>query len=82
MGNSDRGVVNPLAAAMLDRVAYAIHANPLVVVAADRKNRCNVAEPANQVTQPRQLGGAVHQVAAEQNHVRFAPQDGIPYLAT
>jgi hypothetical protein len=72
--------MDPLAAATLDGLPYAIHANPLVVVAANRKNRCDVAEPANQVTQPAQFGGTVHQVAAEQHHIRIAAGDGIQYL--
>jgi hypothetical protein len=34
----------------------------------------------NQLTQLDQLGGMVHQVAAEQHHIRFAAGDGIEYL--
>ena len=35
---------------------------------------------ANQLTQPAQLGGAVHQVATQQHHIRIAPCHGIQYL--
>ena len=54
----------------------------LVVVATNRQNRCDLAERANQVTQPAQLGGTVHQVASEQHHIRIAPGHGVQYLPT
>jgi hypothetical protein len=72
--------MDPLAAAILDCLPYAIHANPLVVVAANRKHRCDFAEPANQVTQPAEFGRTVYQVAAKQHHIRIAARDGIQYL--
>jgi hypothetical protein len=34
----------------------------------------------NQLTQFDQLGAPVHQVAAQQHHIRLAPSDGIEYL--
>jgi hypothetical protein len=57
---------------MLDGLTYAIHADLLVVVAANRENRCDFAESANQVAQPAQLGGTVHEVTAQQDDIRIA----------
>jgi hypothetical protein len=48
--------MDPSAAAMLDGVLDTCHADPLVVVAANSKNRCDVAEPGNQIPQPAQFG--------------------------
>src|SRR5512145_3135327 len=80
MRHSRRAVVDPLPTALLDSLTDAIHADLLVVVATNRKNGCHVPELANQVTQTAQLGGTVHQVTAEQHHIRMAPGHGLQYL--
>jgi len=72
--------MDPLPTATLDSLTDAIHADLLVVVATNRKNGCDVVEPANQVTQPAQLGGMVHQVTAQQHRIRIAPGHGIQHL--
>jgi hypothetical protein len=48
---SRRSVVDPFPAAPFDGLPYAIHPNPLVVVATDRQNECDFAELADQLTQ-------------------------------
>ena len=80
MRHSRRAVLDPLPAALFDGVPYAIHPKLLIVVATNRQNRCDLAERANQVTEPAQLGGTVHQVASEQHHIRVAPGRGVQYL--
>jgi hypothetical protein len=73
--------MNPLPTAVLDGRSYAVHPNLLVVVAPNRKYQCEFAELANQLTQPTQLGGTVHQVTAQQHHIRIARGHGIQHLA-
>lgn len=51
MRDSRRSVVDPSPAAVFDSLPYAIHPNPLVVVAAYRQNDCDFAELADQPTQ-------------------------------
>jgi hypothetical protein len=80
MRHSRCAVLDPLPAAPLDGVPYAIHPKLLVVVATNRQNRCDLAERFNQVTEPAQLGGTVHQVASEQHHIRIAPGHSVQYL--
>jgi hypothetical protein len=42
----------------------------LVVVAADREDRCKAAKLADKLVQPTQSGGTVDEVSAEQHHIR------------
>jgi hypothetical protein len=72
--------MDPLPAALLDGVPYAIHPKLMVVVATNRQNRCDLAKRAHQVAEPAQLGGTVHQVASKQHHIRVAPGHGVRYL--
>jgi hypothetical protein len=69
--------MDPLPAGMLNSLTHAIEADLLIMVAADRKNRRNVAERANQISQPAQLGATVHQVAAQQHDIRMATGHGM-----
>ncbi len=72
--------VDPLPAAMHHGRTDTVDADSAIVVATDRKHPCNVVDLANQLTQFDQLGAPVHQVAAEQHHIRIAPSDGIEHL--
>ena len=73
-------IVDPLPAAMHHGRAHAVDADPAVVVATDRKHLRDLVDLANQLTQLDQLGATVHQVAAQQHHIRIAPRDGIEHL--
>ena len=56
-------VMDPVPAAMHHGVADAVHADLAVVIATDGKNRCDLAERADQSTHRDQLGATIHQVA-------------------
>jgi hypothetical protein len=77
---SRRLVVDPASAAAFDGLPDAICTYPFVVVAPDRQNECKFAEPADQITEAAQRGGAVHQVPAEQHCMRCASVHGIQHL--
>src|SRR5215204_1513518 len=72
--------VDPLPAATHHGRTDAVDADSAVVVATDRKHPRDAVDLANQLTQFDQLGATVHQVAAQQHHIRIAPSDGIEYL--
>ena len=78
--HSRRAVVDPVAAAMLDRLLDALHADLPVVVATDRKHRCDFTSHANQVTQPAQLGRTIDQVTAQQHQIWIATCHRIRHL--
>ena len=80
MGHSRRSVMYPTPTGLFDNPPYAINAKPFVVVATDRKNRCDFAERANQLTQPAKFRRTVDQVAAEQHCIRIATAHGIQHL--
>ena len=73
-------IMDPLAPAMHHGLTDAVNADPAVVIAANGKNRCDVAELADQVTHLAQLGGTIHQVAPQQHHIRMAASYGIQDL--
>ena len=81
MRHAHDAIMEPLPPAMHHGLTDAIHTDTAVVIAANGKNRCQRADPANQVTELAQLGGTVHQVASHQHHIRIAANHGIQYLA-
>jgi len=72
MGHARNPVMNPLPAATRDRLADGVHANLAVVVSADGQHGCDCVESADQAAQLGQLGPLVHQITAQQHHVRIA----------
>jgi hypothetical protein len=73
--------VNPLPTALLDGGLYPRQTELLVVVTTNRQNRFSLPDRGDQVTEPAQLGGTVHQITAKQHHIRIARGDGVGYLA-
>jgi len=82
MRHARDAIMDPVPPAMQHGLTDAVDADLEVVVASNGKNRSDFAERANQLTQRDQLGGTVHQVAAQQHHIRIAASHGIQYLPT
>ena len=82
MRHASDAVMDPVPAATHHRLTDAVDADVAVVVTSNGENRRELMERGNQFTQRDQLGGAVHQVAAQQHHVRCAASHGIQYLPT
>jgi len=68
--------VNPLASAAYDRVAHQIQADVSVMIAANRKNRREFAERADQIAQLSQLGRSVYQVAPQKQGIDLGAPRG------
>ena len=75
-------IMDPMAPATTHRFTHAVNSDPAVMVAGNGQNGCDLVELANQLTQLDQLGRTVHQVAAQQHHIRIATGRGIQYLPT
>ena len=82
MRHARDAVMDPVPAATHHGLTNAVNADVAVVVTSNGENRREHMERGNQFTQRGQLGGAVHQVAAQQHHVRGAASHGIQYLPT
>jgi hypothetical protein len=72
MGHARNAVMNPLPAAARDRLADSVHAELAVVVSANGQNGCDCMDLADQAAQFGQLGALIHQIAAQEHHIRIA----------
>ena len=72
MGHARNAVVNPLPAAQCHRLADGVHADLAIVVSANSQHGCDCMESADQAAQLGQLGALIHQVAAQEHHIRIA----------
>jgi hypothetical protein len=72
--------MDPSTSALLDGGTNEIHPQPSIVVSANRHDRREVAELADQCGQLAQLGPLVRQVAAEQHRIRTGGARSVQYL--
>jgi hypothetical protein len=74
------GCMNPLAVPRDDGGFHAIDADILVVIAADRKYRRDLAKLANKATQRSQFAGRIDQVAAQKQSIDLPTADCVDHL--
>jgi hypothetical protein len=80
VGHACDAAMNPCSAAAHYRIADSVHTDALVMIAANRVDRRQLAKSGDQVAQAVYFRRMVNEVAAQQHHVCSRCGDGLDYL--